>query len=172
MFEIRRLTTMIAFVLAASASTARQMFAQQLPKLGLGIVAGPVIYDLSGNGTGFGAGIRVPWQAQTWLIVEPGVGFLSYNNQFDVHTSYLFPELSLQGQLRFGRVRPFLGGGVGGAFVLQGSGETVAALHGVLGTRIDMSSDWVVSGELRVRSVDPWAGNTADILFGVTRRLR
>jgi hypothetical protein len=105
-------------------------------------------------------------------VIEPGVGFFSYNSQFDIRTSYLFPELSVQGQLQLGRVRPFIGGGGGGAFVLGGEGETVATLHGVGGTRIDISPEWAISGELRVRAVRPWTGNTVDFLFGVSRRLR
>ena len=172
MLDIRKLSVALALVLAIGARVADRACAQHPSRLDLGVAAGPSPYDLSGTGTGFAAGIRAPWQAQSWLVIEPGAGFLSYRSQFEDRTSYLFPELSIQGQLRFGRVRPFLGGGAGGAFVVGGDGETVATLHGVGGTRLDISPDWVISGELRVRAVRPWAGNTADFLIGVNRRLQ
>lgn len=105
-------------------------------------------------------------------MIEPGVGFLSHESQFDEPTTFLFPELSIQGQLQLGRARPFLGGGAGGAIVVSGDGESVETLHAVIGTRLDMGRDWVVSGEIRVRAVQPWSGNTADFLVGVNRRLR
>lgn len=171
MSDIRRAIVGLALVLGVAAMANRAV-AQQASRIDLGIAAGPSPYDLSGTGTAFAAGIRAPWQAQRWLVIEPGVGFLSYDEQFGDRITYLFPELSLQGQLHFGRARPFLGGGVGAAFVVGGEGETVETLHGVLGTRLDMSPDWTVSGEFRVRAVKPWAGNTADFLLGLSRRIR
>ena len=169
---LRRVAFAVALGFGVSACGTPPVVAQQLPRLDLGVAAGPSPYDLSGTGTGFAAGIRAPWQASRWLVIEPGIGFLSYNSQFDTRTSYLFPELSIQGQLRVGRVRPFLGGGAGGALVLQGEGETQATLHAVSGLRLDLDGDWTASGELRVRAVRPWSGNTADILLGISRRLR
>lgn len=172
MLDIRRVSIALALVLGVGAHIADRACAQQVSRLDLGVAAGPSPYDLSGTGTGFAGGMRAPWQAQSWLVIEPGVGFFSYSEQFGDRFTYLFPELSLQGQLHLGRARPFLGGGGGGAFVVGGDGETVATLHGVVGTRVDMGPDWTISGELRVRAVRPWAGNTADFLFGVSRRLR
>lgn len=55
---------------------------------------------------------------------------------------------------------------------MEGPGETVGTLHAVIGTRVTVNSDWGARGELRVRAVRPWSGNTADILVGVGRRLR
>ena len=78
----------------------------------------------------------------------------------------------MQAQLPNGRVRPFLGVGAGGGFVVSGAGETVATLHAVGGVRVQVSPAWSLRGELRVRSVDPWVGNMADFRFGVGRRLR
>jgi hypothetical protein len=86
--------------------------------------------------------------------------------------SYLFLELSIQAQLPHGQVRPFLGVGAGGAFVVTGPSETVATLHAVVGLRALIDQSWGIRGEFRVRSVRPWTGNTADILLGVSRRLR
>jgi hypothetical protein len=171
MLYLGRLSIALAVVAVVGARDLESAYAQQSTRLDLAIAAGPTPYDLSGTGTALGAGIRAPWQVQTWLIIEPGVGFLSYESQFVDQTSYLFPELSVQGQFRLGRARPFLGGGAGGAFVVQGEGQTVETLHAVVGSRIDVSPDWVISGEVRVRAVQPWSGNTADFLVGLSRRL-
>ena len=171
MRDLGRLGIALTVVAVIGARTLESACAQQSSRLDVGIAAGPTPYDLSGTGTALGAGIRAPWQVQAWLIIEPGVGFLSYESQFADRTSYLFPELSVQGQFRLGRARPFLGGGVGGALVVQGEGETVETLHAVVGSRIDVSPDWVISGEIRVRAVQPWTGNTADFLVGVSRRI-
>jgi hypothetical protein len=116
--------------------------------------------------------MRADWQPVSWLVIEPGVGFFTYESQFADRTTFLFPELSVQAQAGAGVVRPFLGVGGGGAFVVAGDGETVATLHAVGGVRIDLSQGWGLSGELRVRAIRPWTGNTADILVGVSRRIR
>jgi hypothetical protein len=77
----------------------------------------------------------------------------------------------VQGELVLGSFRPFIGGGAGGALTLSGTGETAATLHAVGGLRVDLNEDWGLLGELRVRAVHPWTGNTADFMFGVSREL-
>jgi hypothetical protein len=162
----------LGFILAALSMMARTSVAQVPQRIDLSLVAGPSPYDLSGTGTGLAAGLRVDWQPLRWLVVEPGLGFFSYNSQFDDRTSLLFPELSLQAQARLGAVRPFLGVGGGGAVPVSGGGETVATLHAVGGVRAALGNDWGASGEWRIRAVRPWTGNTADVLIGLSRRLR
>jgi hypothetical protein len=56
--------------------------------------------------------------------------------------------------------------------VLSGVGETVATLHAVGGVRADISDAWALLGQMRVRAVRPWTGNTVDFLFGVSRGLQ
>ena len=164
--------TALALIFAATMAMTSPASAQEPARLDVGVAAGPAPYDLSGTGTGFAAAIRGPWQPRSWLVIEPSVGLFSYNSQFDARTIYLFPELSVQGQVRLGRLRPFLGGGAGGAFVVGGEGETVATRHAVGGSRLDLGPEWAISGELRIRAVRPWTGSTVDFLFGVSRRVR
>lgn len=140
--------------------------------LALGIAVGPSPYDLSGTGTGAAGAVLLAWAPVRGLVVEPGVTVFSYRSQFDQRTTWLFPELSIQGELPLGRVRPFLGGGAGGGFVAGGTGQTVATLHAVGGLRIAIGEGWGALGEMRVRAVRPWTGNTVDFLFGVSRRIR
>ncbi len=146
--------------------------AQSHSAVALGLALGPSAYDLSGTGTAFAVATQLPWEPVAWLVIEPGVTFFTYSSQFDTRFSYLFPELSIRAQLPRGRVRPFLGVGAGGAFVVSGPSETVATLHAAGGVRVALNGMWGVRGELRVRAVRPWVGNTADFLFGVSRRLR
>lgn len=141
-------------------------------RLDLAIAAGPSPYDLSGTGTGTSGAALLAWSPVRGLILEPGVTVFSYRSQFDERTSLLLPELSVQGELTAGRFRPFLGGGAGGAFVLGGTGETAATLHAVGGARVDVGDAWSLLGEMRVRAVHPFTGNTVDFLFGIGRRLR
>lgn len=140
--------------------------------LTLGVAAGPSPYDLSGTGTGAAGAVLLAWAPLRGLVVEPGVTVFTYRSQFDERTTWLFPELSIQGELPLGRVRPFLGGGAGGGFVASGTGQTVATLHAVGGLRIALGEGWGALGEMRVRAVRPWTGNTVDFLFGVSRRIR
>jgi hypothetical protein len=141
-------------------------------RLALGIAAGPSPYDLAGTGTGTAAGGFLAWRPARGLVVEPGLTVFSYRSQFDERTNLVFPELSIQGELVLGRFRPFLGGGAGGAFALSGVPSTTVTLHAVGGARLDLSETWGLLGEMRIRAVHPWTGNTVDLLFGVSRALR
>ena len=138
----------------------------------MGLAAGPSVYDLSGTGTTVAAAAQLAWEPLAALVIEPGLTFLTYEAQFQDRISFLFPELSVQAQLPGGRVRPFLGVGAGGAFAISGPGETVATLHAVGGARVHVNANWGLRGELRVRAVRPWSGNTADFLIGVSHKLR
>jgi hypothetical protein len=140
-------------------------------RLGLAIAAGPSPYDLSGTGTGGAGAAFLTWRPLRGLVIEPGMTVFSYQSQFDERTTLLLPELSVQGELVLGSFRPFIGGGAGGALTLSGTGETAATLHAVGGLRVDLNEDWGLLGELRVRAVHPWTGNTADFMFGVSREL-
>lgn len=141
------------------------------PPIESALLLGPSPYDLSGTGTGFAvnAGIAVPVLRQV-LLLEPSLGVFTRTSQFGNREHWLFPELSLQAQARVGGVRPYLGGGIGAGTVgLSGPARWKFTLHGLAGVRAHLSGRWGVRGELRVRSVDPFQGNTVDLGIGVTR---
>jgi hypothetical protein len=147
--------------------------AQTGSRMALSGLAGPSPYDLSGTGTGFAAALELTWRPMSGLVIEPGATYFTYESQFSERIHYLMNELSVQGELALGRVRPFLGGGAGFARVLDDSDEElVATLHAVGGLRVDLNKTWGARAELRVRSVRPWTGNTADILFGLSGMLQ
>ncbi len=159
----------VLLLLAGLLGVSRPVSAQG--RLALGVAAGPSPYDLSGTGTGTAGGVFLPWRPVHGLVVEPGVTVFSYNSQFDERTTMMLPELSIQGELHLGQFRPFIGGGAGGSFRISGSAETAATLHAVGGARFDLNDTWGLMGQMRLRAVHPWTGETADFLFGVSRRL-
>lgn len=144
---------------------------QERPRVQSALLLGPSPYDLSGTGTGlaFNAGITLPLAGRV-LLAEPSVGIFTYRSQFGKRTHWLFPELSIQAQAGLGVVHPYIGGGLGaGTAGLSGPAHWVVTLHGLAGLRVHLGGPWGVRGEMRVRSVDPFHGNTVDVGLGITR---
>ena len=135
------------------------------------LAGGAFQYDLSGVGTtGFGA-LRVELPLTRFVLVEPGLTYARYTPQFaDFAASLLFPEVQLQVQTA-GRVRPFLGAGLGPAFAWGGgASETELSLSGGAGVRADISPSWGARAELRIRAIDPFTGTAAEWTAGISRR--
>lgn len=164
----------VGLVAAALITPPPAALAQAGNRMALSVAAGPSPYDLSGTGTGFAAAVEFSWRPILGLVVEPGLTYFTYESQFAERIHYLMNELSVQGELPLGRVRPFLGGGAGFARVVSDTDEDdlVATLHAVGGIRVDLSPTWGGRAEMRVRSVRPWTGNTVDVLFGLSRMLQ
>ena len=141
-------------------------------RLTLELAAGPAPYDLSGTGTGTSGGAFLAWRKPRGFVIEPGLTFFSYRSQFGERTILLFPEISLQGELGLGSFHPFLGAGAGASIGLQGAQQRSLTLHAVAGTRVDLSQNWGLLGQMRIRAVRPWTGNTTDFLFGVSRNVQ
>jgi hypothetical protein len=134
-------------------------------------MAGPSSYDLAGTGTGFAGTVRFDAPSGRVVIFEPGVTFFHYTGEFGNGITYVIPEVSVQVQAPSRSVRPYIGAGAGFAEFLSGRGSTLAALHVTGGLRIDAGPNWGGRGEIRLRSIDPFKGNTTDLLVGVMRRL-
>lgn len=138
------------------------------------LIGGPSVYDLSGSGTAlalnFGNTSRL---AGRTLLVEPNLGYFTYVTQFGTRRHYLFPELGVQVQARLGAVRPYLGGGIGGGIDTKGGPTQFDfTMHAAAGFRMRLSGAWGVRLEARIRTVDPFQGNTTDFGFGLSRGLR
>jgi hypothetical protein len=135
-----------------------------------GVVGGAAQYDLSGTGTVPFGGLRVdvvPERAR-YLVLEAGIHTLRYETQAaDFHRLW-FPEGSVQLQLPGRVARPYLGLGAGHTFGSEGSAPTLSAS---VGSRFRVAGSWSLRTELRVRSVDPWVGTTADWGLGLSRTL-
>jgi hypothetical protein len=135
------------------------------------VLAGASPYDLSGTGTAIFGSLRydVPWGRL--VIIEPGLTVLRYENQFDENITYLLPEVSAHVQVPSGPVRPYLGGGLGFTEFLSGRGGSELTLHAAAGVRVLLTDNWGIRGEARLRSIDPFVGNTFDLGLGFIRRL-
>ena len=130
-------------------------------------------YDLTQSGTGFAGAAGLAFRpSRRVLLLEPSLGYLTYRNDFGQRTHWLFPELSIQAELRVGILRPFIGGGGGAGVASQvGSDRWHASLHGVGGFRLRLSRSFGGRAEVRLRAVPPWSGHTIDLGFGVIRGL-
>jgi hypothetical protein len=165
--------TRVAILCWSLLTFATPLLAQGRPILAVSISGGYASYDLAGAGSGFVGAAGVSWSPIRLLVVEPGISFFSYKPAFaTARLSYLFPEISVQAQAGRGPVLPFVGIGVGGSFVVSGEGRTEETLHAAVGLRIDVGRGWGVRGEARARSINPWVGNTLDLIVGASRRIR
>lgn len=106
----------LAAALVVLASAPELPAQTELPSRNFAVVAGPANYDLSGTGWSWSAAARLDLSLSRLLLLEHGIGFFTYDSQFDSRTSYLLPEVSLQLQYPGLSVRPYVGVGAGGAF--------------------------------------------------------
>lgn len=147
--------------------------AQQMPAF-TSLMAGASAYDLSGTGTAPAVAVGLGLPVAGLLLVEPGVTWFRYGPDTGPDVTWLFSELSIQVPVLRGRVAPYLGVGGGRAFQVGGPSplQNAWTLHGVGGMRLTLSGTWGIRGELRIRAVDPFHGNTADFTAGIVRFFR
>jgi hypothetical protein len=137
------LAAMLVSIPAAAQSSAR-------PRTALGISAGVAQFDMSGTGTApFGA-LRLENELTSWLVADAALGILRPREQFNTNRTYIVPEGQLQAQVDFGRLRPYLGAGVGMLKSVSGPGRTYAIFSGATGVRLAVTNALDVRGELRV----------------------
>ncbi len=134
------------------------------------LIGGASQYDLSGTGTAPFVAVRYERLVTRALVLEGGVEYLTYSPQFGDRRHHVFPEVMIQLQVPGGSLRPYVGAGAGLSFGTGAFRSLVdLTLAGAGGFRIITSSAWSMRAELRVRSVDPWTGVTADWGFGIAR---
>ena len=133
------------------------------------LVGGAVQYDLSGTGTTpfIAARVEVVPASARFVVAEAGLEFVSYEPQFGERRHHWIPEAMVQLQVPAESFRPYLGVGIGYSYASTDSAPTLAVAGG---TRLRLTADWGLRAELRVRSIDPWTGSTADWGFGISRR--
>ena len=139
----------------------------------ISLLVGPSPYDVSGTGTGFAANFGFAWRPLTRvLVIEPSLGYFRYTTQFDKKNTWLFPELSVQAEAHLGFLNPYLGGGVGqGRVSAGGQSAWDTTIHGLIGARVSIGSNWGLRAELRIRGIGPTGASTADVGFGLTYRV-
>lgn len=157
------------FLVLAAAPRVRAQ--QEGPPSELSAMLGASNYHFPGDDTGTGpsltVGLTLPLNRRT-LFLEPSLSFLRFTTEFGHHSTWMFPELTLQAQQHLGGVRPYLGVGLGtGTVGLSGPTHWKFTMLALGGARVRLSGRWGVRGEVRVRSVDPWKGRTADFNLGI-----
>ena len=128
------------------------LFAQSMgrSRTGVGFSAGVAQFDMAGTGTApFGA-LRLERELASWLVGDLALGLIRPDEQIALRQTYLIPEAQLQAQRTFGRVRPYLGAGMGMLKSLNGSARTYAIFSGSTGARVAVTNALDVRGELRV----------------------
>jgi len=164
---MRTLTAALVWVVL---SLPEALTAQGARQGGISILAGPTSYDLVGTGNGFNAALRLDGEVLRFLVLETGASYFRYRPGPST-ISYVMPEIGVQLQVPKGAVRPYLGGGLGGAAELKGPSRLLLTLHAAAGLRARISEGWGVRGDVRLRSVDPFSGSTLDFGFGIIRRV-
>lgn len=135
----------------------------------LTLMGGITEYDLSGVDTRPFVALRGEVPLSRFMLVEPGLGFFRYETQGGADVNVFLPEVQLQAAPMRTRVRPYLGAGVGlGHQRATGATETDLTLSGAAGLRAALTPALGLRGELRVRSIDPWTGSTADFGAGLS----
>jgi hypothetical protein len=164
-----------AALLAVAALATNELQAQE--RASVSVVGGVTEYDLSGVGDRRIMGLRAEIPISGPFIVQPGVSYMNYRDQFSdpvrgPRSHLWFPEVQLQAELPFRALRPYAGVGAGASLqFLDGNSNIDATLSVAAGLRVDLPAGFGIGGELRVRAVDPWAGSTADFALSVSRRL-
>ena len=145
--------------------------AQQVIHTQASLLLGPSLYDLSGTGTGFAANLGATTRiSRSAFLIEPGLGYFTYITRFGGRSQWLFPEVDFAGEASLGSLRPYLGAGVGAGFETRaGPNQVELTLHAATGVRLHLGGSWGARAEFRLRSVDPFHGNTSDVGFGITR---
>ena len=166
-----RFLTGDALIAALVSLPGGQLAAQLSRRIAVGIVAGPTRYDLSGTGTTMTGGVRLDLNGYPFLVIELGLGYFHYRPQGGAGQTYLLPEISAQLQTTFGAARPYLGVGIGVAEPSSGTiTNNLQTLLATAGLRVDVDRHWILRGEARLRSVDPFKGSMLDLTAGIGRR--
>jgi hypothetical protein len=157
--------------LTAALLLASPAVAQQQVRTETSLLLGPAPYDLSGTGTGFAAKLGVTSRlGRGVFLIEPSIGYFAYTTQFGGRSQWIFPELGVEAEARLGSLRPYLGTGIGAGFETRaGPNQVEFTMHAAAGLRLRFGGPWGARAEARLRSVDPFAGNTTDIGLGITR---
>ena len=157
------------FCLVAAGAAAQDSAAQH----SVTVAAGAIDFDLSGTGTTWVGAVRATRALGDRVAVEFGASVAKPDQDFGGST-LIAPEVHLQGHWRFGRVRPFAGGGLGFAHVRANlaSNETDFTWSAAGGARVDLTPRVAMLAEMRVRGFEvDVTGSTAEWVGGITWRI-
>lgn len=167
-FRLARVFAFAGIALLAGRTAAAQPAAEP----SVAITAGVFNFDLSGTGTTGAIAGRAAVPVSRALAVEGHLLMAWPDQQFGDST-----VTAIDGQLQYhwraGRVRPFVGGGLG-VFLNRGEGfsDTDVSLSVAGGARVHLSGRVSAIGEFRLRGVEwDFVGSTAEVMGGVSFRI-
>lgn len=143
-------------------------------RLLLGFALGASQFDLSGTGTTPFVALRLVFEANRFLLLEPGLGAMRPDEQLGRQVTYLLREAQVQLQVPGKVVRPYLGVGGGAIMAIDddGNSDTELTLSAAGGLRIRLGSGPALVTELRVRGIgSEFTGSSAEWTAGLTWRL-
>jgi hypothetical protein len=151
---LHRPRLVLATASALLALAAEPTAAQSLPSTSLRVVAGGGSGELPGpqsdDVSGFVAGLRLEQRLARFLVIEPGASRFSGGGARAV-----LMEVALQLEAPLPRVRPYVGAGLGYAFL--SAAEDALAGHVAGGARVQLSEAWSLGVEARGRFLrDGW----------------
>lgn len=140
----------------------------------LTLSGGPASWDLSGTGTGTTVALR--WdrgltddRSRGPVALEVGLAWFQDGQAGQGAVDLLLPEAGL----RIGLPGPFdVGAGAGWAIGLEDRSGDDLALWAALAADVNIGGHWSIRPELRLRTVDPWAGTIVDYGLGLRRTFR
>src|SRR5262249_55572848 len=144
--------------------------AQSGPGPETSLALGPAWYDLTTTGHGLAGEVSVGFRPGHPVVIEPALGYFTRRNDFGQRINWFFPEVSAELEGRWGRWRPFFGGG-GGFGVETGftSDTWKLTLHGLAGLRLRLGQSWGARADLRWRAVPPFSGHMLNLDLGLVR---
>ncbi len=146
------------------------------------LTAGMSSYDVRGTGRAWTTAIRVERPiVGTWLLSEVGVGYSPIKEQGSAAPTQLgLLDVQVHAQTRRGRVRPYIGTGVGAVTYLSGAGSRkrlVESVSGAVGFRIDVGLRTSLRVDARLRYWDysngapnSFVNGNSEITVGLARR--
>ena len=158
------------FFIAVAAAPA-SLWAQDASRWDVGVAGSVVQYDLSGVGNAPGVVVRASRDLTPHVVFEAR-GLLAWPEQQSGPSTFFVPEVQLQYRWNVARFSPYVGGG--GGFARNSSPfrtdwDTTLSL--AAGTSVRLTEQMAVTGELRLRGVDRFAGSTAEWTAGLAWRL-
>lgn len=167
----------LVLVVLMTLAPVRRIEAQEYPQFdtNINVSAGVIQFDLSGTGTAPAIAVRFPFPLTSSLLLETGVLAARLDQQFDLTTTLVIPEVALQIQVPR-RFAPFVGLGVGAAidFRPRSRGDAQASItsSAALGARYGISRRMGAIAELRVRGIGiGLSGSTAEWTGGLLWRI-
>ena len=156
-----------AFLLLPCLATVR---AQEAPWQ-LAVTGARVDYDLSGVGNAPGLAVRLTLDIASNVSVELGGLFVKPDQQFGSSTLFI-PEALVRYGWRFGRIAPYVGGGLGAALVKSSfHSDWDPTMAVAAGTSVRVTDRFSIVGEFRLRGHE-WraTGTTTEVAAGISWR--